>query len=244
MGDGVTGLRPGDAVFADISGSGMGGFAEYVAVPATLLAPKPANLAFEEAAAVPLAATTALQGLRDQGRLRAGQHVLIHGASGGVGTYAVQIARALGAQVTAVCSTRKVEQVRALGAQQVIDYTQTDFSRTGETYDLIFAVNGDRSIWDYRRALRPAGIYVMAGGSTGQMFQALLLGPLLSRRGGQRLGGMLAKANQGDLLQLKAMVEAGTLKPVMDRRYTLRELPDALRYVEAGHAYGKVVVTM
>jgi NADPH:quinone reductase-like Zn-dependent oxidoreductase len=243
VGSNVTNFQPGDEVFGDISGTTKGGLAEYVAAPESRLALKPVNATFEEAAAVPMAAVTALQGLRDNGRLQPGQKVLINGASGGVGTFAVQLAKLLGAETTAVCSTRKMEMARSLGADHVIDYTQEDFTQNGEHYDLIFAVNGYQPIAAYRRALSPKGIYVMAGGSASQLFQALLLGPWMSR-GGQKMGALTAKPSQKDLLFLKDLIEAGKLKAVIDRSYPLHEAAEAIRYLESGHATGKVVVTI
>ncbi|MFN8481509.1 MAG: NAD(P)-dependent alcohol dehydrogenase [Anaerolineae bacterium] len=244
VGAGVKQFRPGDEVYGDIALYGFGGFAEYVAVAERAIAPKPSNLSFEEAAAVPLAAVTALQGLRDQGHIQAGQKVLINGASGGVGTFAVQIAKAFGAEVTAVCSPRNVEQARAIGADHVIDYTKEDFTRSGQQYDLIFAANGARSISDYRRALAPKGIYVMAGGQSSQMFQALLLGPLMSIGSDRKMGGLSAKTNQADLLAVKELIEASKVKPVIDKRFPLAQVPDAMRYLGDGHARGKVVITV
>jgi NADPH:quinone reductase-like Zn-dependent oxidoreductase len=243
-GSNVKQFRPGDEVFGDISACGNGGFAEYVSVPENALALKPATLSFEEAAAVPMAAVTALQGLRDEGRIQAGQKVLINGASGGVGTFAVQIAKAFGAEVTAVCSTRNLDMARTLGADRVIDYTQEDFTRNGQTYDLILAANGYHPLSAYKRALTPQGIYVMAGGKPGQIFQAMLLGSWMSKNGGKKLGGFTAQANQKDLVMLKELVEAGKVVPVIDKRYSLSETPEALRYLGAGHARGKVVITM
>jgi NADPH:quinone reductase-like Zn-dependent oxidoreductase len=169
--------------------------------------------------------------------------VLIHGASGGVGTFAVQIARSFGANVTAVCSPRNLEMVRSIGADQVLDYTTDDFAALGQRYDLIVAANGDRSIWDYKRALSVNGTYVMTGGSNRQLTDALLFGPLLSM-GSQTLGNLLVKPDQADLLVLKELCDAGTVKPVIDRRFALSEVPAAIRYVEAGHAQGKVVITV
>ena len=244
VGSNVKQFRPGDDVFGDIAAYGNGGFAEYVAVPETALALKPTTLSFEEAAAVPMAALTALQGLRDAGHIQAGQKVLINGASGGVGTFAVQIAVAFGAEVTAVCSTRNLDLARTLGADRVIDYTQEDFTRSGQTYDLIFAANGYHPLAAYKRALAPQGIYVMAGGKPAQIFQAMLLGSWLSEKGGKKLGGFTARASQKDLLVLKELVEAGKVAPVIDRRYPLRETAEALRYLGAGHARGKVVITV
>ncbi len=244
VGRSVTRFRPGDEVFGDLSACGWGAFAEYVCADENALALKPANLTFEQAAAVPLAAVTALQGLRDKGQIKAGQKVLIHGASGGVGTFAVQIARAFGAEVTAVCSTTKVDMVRSLGADRVIDYTQGDFTRNGQRYDVILAANGDRSMFEYKRALAPTGRYVVTGGSMAQLLQAMLLGPLFSMAGHQKMGNMQARPNQKDLAFLKELLEAGNLVPVIDRSYPLSETAEAIRYLEAGHARGKVVITM
>ena len=244
VGRNVTQFHPGDEVFGDISASGNGGFAEYVCPCEDALVLKPARLTFEQAAAVPMAALAALQGLRDQGRIQPGQRVLIQGASGGVGTYAVQLARHFGAEVTAVCSTRNLDTARSLGADHVIDYTRDDFTHSGQPYDLILAVNGYHPLSAYRRALTPTGIYVMVGGSPAQIAQAVLLGPWLSKTGGRQMRIVTGKPNQPDLLMLKALLEAGELVPVIDRRYPLREVPDALRYLGEGHARGKVVITM
>jgi len=237
-------FQPGDEVFGDISECGNGGFAEYVCAREDALALKPASMTFEEAAAVPLAAVTALQGLRDKGGIQPGKKVLINGASGGVGTFAVQIAKSFGAQVTAVCSTRNVEMVRSIGADQVIDYTQEDFTKTGRRYDLIFAANGYHPISAYKRALRPKGIYVTAGGSGAQIFQAMFLGPWMSTTGSKKMGSFVMKPAKKDLAFMKELLEAGKVVPVIDRRYTLTEVPEALRYLEEGHARGKVVVTV
>jgi len=243
VGRNVTHFQPGDEVFGDLSLSGFDAFAEYVTAPEQALALKPTNLTFEEAAAVPVSAVTALLGLRE-GKIQAGQKVLINGASGGVGTFAVQIAKAFGAEVTAVCSTGKVELVRSLGAHHVIDYTKEDFTQNGQQYDLILAANGYRPLSAYQRALTPQGIYVMTGGSIGQMFEAMLLGSWRSKKGGQKMGNILAKPSQKDLLFIKELIEAGKVTPVIDRRYPLSGVPDAIRYVEAGHAKGKVVITV
>jgi len=237
-------FQPGDEVFGDISGCGSGGFAEYVSVPENALALKPANITFEEAAAVPMAAVTALQGLRDKGQIQPGQKVLINGASGGVGTFAVQIAKSFGAEVTGVCSTKKLEMVRSIGADQVIDYTQEDFTQNEQRYDLILAANGYHSLSDYKRALSPKGIYVATGGSMAQIFQAMLLGPWVSMAGSKKMGALSAKPNQKDLVFMKELLEAGKAVPVIDRRYTLSEAADALRYLGEGHARGKVVITL
>jgi len=243
VGRNVKQFQPGDEVFGEIGGHGLGGFAEYVAVPKDALALKPANLTFEEAAAVPMAAVVALQGLRDLGQIQPGQEVLIVGASGGNGTFAVQIAKSFGAKVTGVCSTRNLDMVRSIGADQVIDYTREDFTRGGQRYDLILAAGGYRSIFDYKRALSPKGIYVMAGGSTAQVFQAMLLGPLISMTGSKKLCNLAARSNQKDLVFIKELIEAGKVVPVIDRRYPLSELAKALRYYGEGHSQGKVVIT-
>ncbi len=235
----------GDAVFgASFRGKGLGAFAEYACAREDSLAPKPSNLSFEEAAAVPVAAITALQGLRDHGQIQRGQKVLIDGASGGVGTFAVQIAKSFGAEVTAVCSPRNVERARAIGADHVIDYTQEDFTRSGVQYDLIFGANAHHSIFDYRRVLSRDGIFVMVGGGLARILQAVCLGPLLSRISNKKMRFFIAKINGRDLLLLKDLLEAGKLVPVIDRRYPLGEVAEALRYREEGHAQGKVVITI
>ena len=234
-------FRPGDEVFGDI---GHGGFAEYGCAPESRLALKPANLSFEEAAAVPMAALTALQGLRDEGKIHPGQKVLINGASGGVGTFAVQIAKSFGAGVTAVCSPRNLDQARSIGADHVIDYTREDFTQNGQRYDLVLAANGYHSLSAYKRALTPKGIYVMAGGTMPQIFQAMLMGSWMSETGGKKMGGVSAKIDQKDLRLIKELIEAGKVKSVIDRRYPLSEAAEALRYLGAGHARGKVVITM
>lgn len=236
----TTMFKPGDEVY----GCGNGGFAEYAVASEKALAPKPVNLSFEEAAAVPIAAVTALQGLRDIGRVQQGQKVLINGASGGVGTFAVQIAKILGAEVTAVCSTAKLDLVRSLGADHVVDYTRQDFTKSGQRYDLIFAVNGYHRLSAYKRALTPTGTYVMAGGSPAQIFQGMLLGPRTSKAGGKQMKAVSARIKQEDLLFLKGLLEAGKIVPVIDRRYLFHEAPEALRYLGAGHARGKVVINM
>ncbi len=244
LGKNVTRFQVGDEVFGDISASGCGACAEYVCAKEQELALKPANLSFAEAAAVPLAGVSALQGLRDAGKIHAGQKVLIHGASGGVGTFAVQIAKSFGAQVTAVCSTSKVEMLRSLGADDVIDYTRSDFSQNGQRYDLILAANGNRSLADYKRALAPQGIYVMVGGSMSQMISALLLGPLYSRNGGQKFTALSAKSSAKDLAFLKELLEAGKIKPVLDKRFPLSQAQEAFHYLEEGHAKGKIIVSL
>lgn len=241
VGAAVTQFKPGDEVF----GGCRGAFAEYACAAENRLALKPADLSFEAAAAVPVAALTALQGLRDKGQIQPGQKVLIHGAGGGVGTFAVQIAKSFGAEVTAVCSTQNLDMVRSIGANHVIDYTQEDFTKNGQSYDVIFAVNGYRSIFEYKRALSPAGIYVVAGGSLAQVFQSMLLGPLVSRFGNKKMGFMgIATINQKDLVFMRELLEAGKVVPVIDRCYSLSETAEAIQYLAKGHAKGKVVITV
>jgi NADPH:quinone reductase-like Zn-dependent oxidoreductase len=239
VGETVTRFKPGDAVF----GCAHGAFAEYVLAREASLTLKPANRSFEEAAAVPLAALTALQAIRYAGGIRAGQQVLIQGASGGIGTYAVQLAKASGADVTAVCSARNVGLARSLGADHVIDYTQEDFTRSGKQYDLIFAVNGYHSLWAYRRALKPKGLYVFVGGAVAQILQTILLGKWLSQKGGKTMGNMgITKINQDDLMQLSKLFEDGVIAPIIDRSYPLSQTADAMRYLVEQHAQGKVVI--
>jgi NADPH:quinone reductase-like Zn-dependent oxidoreductase len=244
VGGNVTQFRPGDEVFGAHSST----FAEHVGVPEDETALKPANLTFEQAAAVPVAGVTALQGLRDKGRLQPGQKVLIIGASGGVGTFAVQLAKSFGADVTGVCSTRNVDLVRSIGADQVIDYTQEDFIRSGQRYDVVFQVAGTRSPSDLRRALTSKGTLVLCSGEGG----GRLLGPVgriigalvRSRFGSQKTVMWIAKVTRKDLVELKELIEAGKVTPVIDRRYTLAEVPEALRYQGEGHTQGKTVITM
>jgi NADPH:quinone reductase-like Zn-dependent oxidoreductase len=240
IGKQVTQFKPGDEVF----GVGRGALAEYACSPEDKLALKPANLSFEEAAAVTVAAITALQGLRDKGRIQRGQKVLVDGASGGVGTFAVQIAKSFGAEVTAVCSTRNVQTARSLGADHVIDYTRDDFTKSGQRYDLILGANAYHSIFDYWRALSENGIFVLVGGGLGRIFQSMILGALLSRMGSKKSRFFIANINQKDLVFLRELLEAGKVKSIVDRRYPLSDAAEALRYLEEGHAQGKVVVTI
>ncbi len=240
VGKSVTQFKPGDDVYGMIHG----GFAEYVCASEKDLVLKPSNLSYDEAAAVPMAGITALQGLRDEGKIQTGQKVLVNGASGGVGTYAVQIAKFYGAEVTAVCSTRNLDQARSIGADHVIDYTKEDFTKSGKLYDLIFAANGYHPLSTYKRALNPKGIYVMAGGTKAQIFQSMLMGSLMSEKAGRKIGGVAAKRSQIDLAFLKEILEAGKVVPVIDRRYTLSETAEALRYLGEGYARGKVVIRM
>jgi NADPH:quinone reductase-like Zn-dependent oxidoreductase len=244
VGKNVRRFKPGDEVF----GIGKGSYAEYVCAREDKLAPKPANLTFEQAAVVAIMGSTALQALRDHGKVRPGQEVLLIGASGGVGTYAVQIAKAFGAHVTGVCSTTKVEMVRSIGADHVIDYTREDFAEGEERYDLILDIGGNSSLSRLRRALTPQGTLVIVGGEGGgrwlggtdRQIRALVL----SRFVGQKLGTFISKENHEDLLVLKELIESGKVTPVIDRTYPLSEVPEAMRYLEEGHAQGKVVITV
>ena len=239
VGGNVTQLQVGDDVFGEMPLTELGGFAEYVCAPEELLALKPARMTFEQAAAVPLAAFTALQGLRDKGQIQPGQRVLINGASGGVGTFAVQIAKSFGTEVTGVCSTHNLDMVRSIGADHVIDYTQTDFTQTGQRYELIFDAVGNRSVSDYKRALSHNGICSVAGfTSLSRLFRIMLLG-------GKKVGMMkTAKANKEDLVFIKELLEAGKVVPVIDRCYPLAETAEAIRYLETGHARGKIIITV
>lgn len=244
VGRNVKAFQPGDEVFGDLFPCGLGGFAEYATATENALVLKPANLSFDEAAAVPLASVTALQALRNMGNIQPGQKVLVNGASGGVGMFAVQIAKSFGAEVTGVCSTGKLDMVRSLGADHVIDYTKEDFTKNGLRYDLIIAANGYHPISDYKRALSPKGIYVMTGGSYAQMFEAMFQGSWISMTGSKKMGSLSMKQNQKDLIFMKELLEAGKVVPVIDRRYPLSEVADAMRYLEEGHAMGKIVINM
>ena len=248
VGKNVTRFRPGDEVFGDLSVCGLGAFAEYVCVPEDAVVLKPANLTFEQAAAAPLAANTALQGLRDHGRIQPGQKVLINGASGGVGTFAVQIAKSFGAGVTGVCSTRNVDMVRSIGADHVIDYTQEDFTRSGQRYDLMLDLVGNRSVSEYRSVLTPKGVYMACFGQEehrwlgplAQVFRTLVLSLFVS----QKMTMFVMKPNRKDLIVLQELLESGKVTPVIDRTYLLTETAEAFRYLEEGHARGKVVITV
>lgn len=244
VGGNVTRFQPGDEVFGAVRGA----FAEYVCAPESRLAKKPANLSFEQAAAVPVAGLSALQGLRDKGRIQAGQKVLINGAAGGVGTFAVQIARSFGATVTGVCSTVNVELVRSIGADRVVDYTRNDFTQSGERYDLMLDCVGNRSMSACRRVLTPRGTFVVVGmkpGSRGMGLIAHLLDVLLSSWFvSQNIVFFLASVNPGDLVLLTELIEKNELTPVIDRRYSLDEVPEAFRYLNKGHARGKVVIDL
>jgi NADPH:quinone reductase-like Zn-dependent oxidoreductase len=244
VGSGGTTFGPGDEVF----GAGNGSFAEYAIVPVDKLALKPLNLTFEQAAIVPTSASTALQALRDKGRVQSGQRVLVIGASGGVGTYAVQLAKAFGAEVTAVASTEKVEMVRSIGADHVIDYRQEDFASGDPRYDLIIDIGGNSSLSRLRHVLTPKGTLVITGGETSgkwlggvdRQLRAQILSPFI----GQRLGTFIASVKADDLLELKELIESGEVTPVMDRAYPLSEAPEAIRYLQEGHARGKIAITV
>jgi NADPH:quinone reductase-like Zn-dependent oxidoreductase len=244
VGKNVTAVAPGDEVY----GIGEGSFAEYVTVRQDKLAPKPKNLTFEQAAAAPVSALTALQGLRDSAQVRAGQQVLIIGASGGVGTFAVQIAKAFGAEVTGVCGTAKVELVRSIGADHVIDYTRADITDDGRHYDVILDIGGHRSLTRLRRALTPHGTLVIVGSETGGRwlggFDRSLRAPVLSRFVGQKLVALMNKENARDLVALTELVESGKVTPVVDRTYPLSEAPAAVQHMAEGRARGKVVITV
>jgi len=246
VGRNVKQFQPGDEIWGDLYMCGLGAFAEYVCVPENELRLKPASMTFEEAAAFPQAAVLALQHLRDKRQIEPGQKVLINGAGGGVGTFAVQIAKYFGAEVTGVDSTRKLDMLRSIGADHVIDYTQEDFTKSGQRYDLILDVVAYRSIFTCKRALGPKGIYVFVGGSTAAIFQAFFLGPLISMTGSKKMGVVYTQRpnKKEDLVFIKELFEAGKVVPVIDRRYPLSEVPVALRYLEEGHALGKVVITM
>ncbi len=244
VGSKVNGLRPGDKVF----GTCRGAFAEYVCAPEPSFAIKPDNVSFEQAASVPIAGLTALQSLRDKGHIQSSQKVLINGAAGGVGTFAVQIAKSFGAEVSAVCSARNVELVRSIGADRAIDYTREDFTRSGHRYDLIYDLVANHSLSACRRVLNPGGIYVVAGVGPGKSVFILLAraiaGPLLGVFVSQRFSVFGAKLRKDDLIILSQLMQAGTVTPVIDRVYRLTEVPEAVRYLEQGHARGKVVITV
>jgi NADPH:quinone reductase-like Zn-dependent oxidoreductase len=244
IGENVTRFQPGDEVF----GIGKGSYAGYVCAREDKLAPKPANLTFEQAAVVAISGLTALQGLRDHGRVQPGQKALIIGASGGVGTFAVQIAKALGAEVTGVCSTTKVDMVRSIGADHVIDYSREDFAEGDQRYDLILDIGGNSSLARLRRALTPQGTLVIVGGETDgrwlggtdRQIRALVLSPFV----GHKLGTFISSENHEDMIVLKDLIESGNVTPVIDRTYPLSEVPEAIRYLEGGHTQGKVVITV
>ena len=243
VGSKVKRLNPGDDVFGDISGCSWGGFAEYVCASEDALTLKPAGMTFDEAAAIPQAAILALQGLRHKGHIQPGQKVLINGAGGGAGTFAIQIAKSFGAHVTGVDSTVKLEMMRSLGAEHVIDYTKEDFTKNGQHYDLILDLMGYHSFFDYKRALSPGGIFLLVGGSSALIFKTAFLGPLISMTGNKKMGILMHKQNK-DMDHMIELFEAGKVVPVIDRRYPLSEVPEAMRYFGSGKVVGKVVITI
>ncbi len=243
VGKNVTQFQPGDEVFGDLSRCGWGGFAEYVCARDNAIVLKPSGMTFEQAAALPQASLLALQGLRDKGLIHSGQKILINGSSGGVGTFALQIAKLYDTDITGVCSTQKLEMVRSMGADHVIDYTQDDFTQNGKRYDLILDIKGAHSIFDYQRALTPNGIYVMVGGSTTLVNQLLFLGPWISLFGNKKMGLLLHKANKG-LAFMTELFETGKVIPVIDRCYPLSETAEAMRYFGEGNAKGKVIISI
>jgi NADPH:quinone reductase-like Zn-dependent oxidoreductase len=245
VGKDVRRFQPGDEVFGDLTEYGFGAFAEYVSAPQAAFALKPPSLTFEEAATIPQAAVMALQGLRDKRPVQPGQKVLINGAGGNIGPFAVQIAKSFGAEVTGVDSTAKLDMLHSIGADHVIDYTQVDYSRSGQRYDRIFDVAAYRSVFESKRALRPKGVYVMVPATIAGTFQAIVLGGLISIAGGRKMGMLAWKPFQlDDVAFLTELIEAGKLTPVIDRRYPLSEVPEALRYQGEGHPVGKIVITV
>lgn len=236
-------LKPGDEVFGDIL-SRMGGFAEYVCVRERALALKPASMTFEQVSTIPQAAVIALQGIRNKGQVQLGQKVLINGAGGGTGTFAIQLAKLYGAEVTGVDNTGKQDFMRSLGADHVIDYTREDFTKNGKEYDLILDVIAHRSVFAYKRALAPNGSYYGVGGSVATFLQILLLGPLIRRMTGKKIRVLIVQPNLKDMLHMTELYEAGKVVPIIDRRYPLSEVPEALRYLGEGRAKGKIVITM
>lgn len=243
VGNDIQLFKVGDAVIGDLSNFGFGGFAEYTVAPEKALIHKPEKVTFEEAATLPIASTTALNALRDKGQIQKGQSVLIVGSGGGVGTFAVQIAKYFGAGITAVCSTKNIEQSTTLGADFVIDYTKEDFTKNDDCYDLIIGINGNYSLLEYRRLLKRNGIYVMVGGSLSQIFQSLLFGQLLSF-GSKKMSSLAAKSNQQDLEFIAKLVDEGHIKPVIEQRYSLKETAEAMNYLDQGHAKGKIVINI
>ena len=243
VGRNIREFQAGDEVFGEIPGY-HGGFAEYVCAPEKTLAPKPASMTFEEAAAIPQAGVIALQGIRAKGQVQPGQKVLVNGAGGGAGTFAVQLAKLCGADVTGVDNTGKLDFLRSLGADHVIDYTREDFTKNGKQYDLILDVFAHRSVFAYARALRPNGTYFFVGGAVAVLFQSLLLGPWIKRATGKNIRLLAVAQNRKDLVSIAELCEADKVIPVIDRRYPLSEVPEALRYVGEGRHKGKVVITL
>jgi NADPH:quinone reductase-like Zn-dependent oxidoreductase len=243
VGKNIAQFKPGDEVIGDLSSFGFGGCAEYVTVPERAVINKPTKISFEEAATLPMAALTALQALRDKGNIKKGHKVLIVGSAGGVGTFAIQLAKYFDTEVTGVCSSKNVQQSKSLGADFVIDYTKEDFSKSDKLYNLILGINGNYPLLAYRKCLSPNGIYVMVGGSLSQIFKSLLFGWFLSF-GSKKMRSLAAKANRDDLKFLGTLFENGKIKTVIDRKYTLDKTSDAMNYLSQGHSIGKVVITI
>lgn len=243
VGKNITQFKVGDEVIGELAGYGFGGLAEFVTAPENLITLKPAQFSFEEAAALPMAAMTALQALRDKARIQKGQKVLIVGCAGGVGTFAVQLARYFEAEVTGLCSSENVRQTFSLGADHVIDYTREDFSKGHRQYDIILGINGNYSLSSYRKCLAPNGTYVMIGGSLSQIFKSLLLGWIFSF-GSVKMKSLAAKTNKDDMDLLASLLGKGIIRPVIDKRYSLDEAAEAMNYIKPGHSRGKVVVNV
>ncbi|UCE08136.1 MAG: NAD(P)-dependent alcohol dehydrogenase, partial [bacterium] len=245
LGSNAKKFKPGDAVFGDLFMSGFGAFAEYVSVPEKVLEPKPASMTFEEAATYPQAGLIALQSVRGKKEIRPGHEVLINGAGGGMGTFGIQIAKYYGAEVTAVDNTEKLEFLRKIGADHVIDYTKEDYTRSGKLYDLVVDVAAHHSVFDHKRVLKPDGIFVIVGGARSSIFQTIILGPLITIGEEKKMGlNPIRTDNKKDMEFLIELYEAGKVKPVIDKRYSLSEVPEAYRYLEEGHAKGKLVITV
>lgn len=247
IGNNVKQFNIGDHVFGIsplLTKYGYGTFAEYVCIPEDLLVHKPTNISFEKAACLPTAGMTALQGIRNEVKIKSGQKILINGASGGVGTFAIQIAKLFGAEVTSVCSTKHIETINSIGSDYVIDYKKEDFTKIKKRYDLILAVNGYLGIFDYKKLLNDKGVYVMTGGSNLQMFQSILIGPLVSVFTNKKMGNLLMKPNKEDLLFIKKLVESNKIISIIDKTYNFEEIPEAIKYLEEGHANGKVVINI
>lgn len=244
VGQHVTDFKVGDEVFADLTDAGFGAFAEYACVPAEILAHKPINLTFEQAASVPSAGVIALQSLRGENPIQAGEKILINGAGGSVGTFAIQLAKLWGAEVTAVDKASKLAMLRSIGADDVIDYAEQDFTKMGRRYDRIIELVGRRSIFDYRRALTDNGRYLLVGGTVSAIFQAFFVGAWISKRGRQQMGVFMLKVNKQDLSFMTELLEANNITPIIDKQYTFNELPQAIRHLESGSAQGKIVVSI
>lgn len=241
VGSNVTNFKPGDKVFGDVSDFGFGGFAEYAAVPENSVIHKPELISFEDAAALPLAGVTALQAVKHGGEPKQGDHILIVGASGGVGSFATQIAKAYGAVVTGVCSTKNIEQTKQLGAEFIIDYTKEDFTETNKKFDRILSINGSNSLSKCKNLLNPNGRYLMVGGTFGHVFKTVIFGKLIST-GSKKITNLAAKSNIEDLKTLTALMLEGKIKPVIDKTFSLSETPDAFKYIKEKHAHGKVLI--